>query len=344
MCDTIEVMVADPPVAAINKSLCDMIFTAGVSSGGRPPFAFLWSTGETTESIDIPADGSYTVTVTDDCGEVSSTTASTQEFVRDVVFGARADCNTDGIILTAGSSSTGGPNPVYTWSNGETGEVIVVQTEGEYAVTVTDDCGLSATFTDVVDVPDIASEAEILFETNCVEDNPSQSTVTFSVIVDDDAETNIFVTTIDTAGNMVNVPNPTSSLLLNFYNVIVTNECGEEIANLSEDFSFICGGTFSYPTVFFPAGEIEQESVFGPIPSDTMNLDRITDFEFKVYNRWGQEVYAVESDDSSAVLMPWDGTHGGDPAPSEVYIWYATYNVDGIRIESPDKGDITLVR
>ena len=83
--------------------------------------------------------------------------------------------------------------------------------------------------------------------------------------------------------------------------------------------------------------------------SDTTQvLDRISDIEFKVFNRWGEEVYTVESEDNSAFLMPWDGTHKGDPAPSEVYIYYFSYRLDkDINSEAPTlikKGDITLVR
>jgi gliding motility-associated-like protein len=83
--------------------------------------------------------------------------------------------------------------------------------------------------------------------------------------------------------------------------------------------------------------------------SDTTDiLERITDIEFKIFNRWGEEVYSVESEDNSAFLMPWDGSHKGDPAPSEVYIYYISYRLDkAINPEAPTlirKGDITLVR
>ena len=79
------------------------------------------------------------------------------------------------------------------------------------------------------------------------------------------------------------------------------------------------------------------QKTFGPIPSDTMDISRITDVDFKVFNRWGETVF-----ESAAILDAWDGTHKGDPAPSEVYIWYVSYMLDGQQML--DKGDITLIR
>ena len=145
------------------------------------------------------------------------------------------------------------------------------------------------------------------------------------------------------------------------YTISVVDECGNNASGSFEvefpDREDVCANEFSFPKVFFPSGNEDTELTFGPIPassndpmfSDTTQvLDRISDIEFKVFNRWGEEVYTVESEDNSAFLMPWDGTHKGDPAPSEVYIYYFSYRLDkDINSEAPTlikKGDITLVR
>lgn len=52
---------------------CDGSASASVT-GGNPPFTYLWSNGETTQSIDSLCPGNYTVTVSDEDGCTSSQT------------------------------------------------------------------------------------------------------------------------------------------------------------------------------------------------------------------------------------------------------------------------------
>jgi hypothetical protein len=56
------------PAVAINTFTCEETPTFTLEafpSGGTPPYGFLWSTGDTTQSITQSATGSYSVTVTD---------------------------------------------------------------------------------------------------------------------------------------------------------------------------------------------------------------------------------------------------------------------------------------
>ena len=262
------------------------------------------------------------------------------------------------INLTAiytGSAPNVGTNIL--WSTGETESTITVTESGIYSVTIDDDCGLSATNSIEVTFTPQATEAEISFETNCDEDNVINSTVTFSVDSDQPDDLSIQMTKIED-NQTTNIFNPLDAQPLGNYSLFVTNSCGDFLDSLSVDVTQACDGApFAFPKVFFPNPNANiNEQTFGPIPttliatteSDTLNvLERITDIEFKVFNRWGEEVYSVESEDNSTFLMPWDGTHKGDPAPSEVYIWYFSYTLDrGTTREAieVEKGDITLVR
>lgn len=58
---------------------------------------------------------------------------------------------------------------------------------------------------------------------------------------------------------------------------------------------------------------------------------------FKVFNRWGQLVY-----DNSRPDVGWDGRIQGEPAPSDVYVYYVIYRIAGK--EFVLKGDVTLLR
>ncbi|MCX6259030.1 MAG: HYR domain-containing protein, partial [Bacteroidia bacterium] len=74
-----EVVITDMELTFnINDLNCfdDYMGSAGVTvTDGMPPFTYLWSNGETTQSIDSLAAGNYTVTVTDACGTIVTGTA-----------------------------------------------------------------------------------------------------------------------------------------------------------------------------------------------------------------------------------------------------------------------------
>ena len=85
------------------------------------------------------------------------------------------------------------------------------------------------------------------------------------------------------------------------------------------------------PNVFTPNGD-EQNDVFQVIKNEATQL-----VEFRIFNRWGAEVYAAT--DTSG----WDGLIKGEPAPMDIYKYYikVRYN-DGT--EQEFKGEVTLLR
>lgn len=371
MCDTIGISRFTPPMAGIaplDRSTCvdgaiilNYDLTATVAQGA-PPFEFIWNTGSTEKTITIDTEGSYSVTVTDMCGESSSFSRNIDTPVIEpliVSFGANVNefCETGNVMVTAGS--TGGfENITYSWTNGTdtySGKVIEISQSDptvfteEFTVTAMDECDNVAMFTDIINFPVIATEAMINVEINCNEENPEQSSVTFSANGTEGAEIILEVYQEDQNGNfsIVNTmkPNPITIVPLSTFRVIALNCSNEILDSLTTSLEGSCGGLIQFPKVFFPGGMDDNERTFGPIPNDTMNVQaRISDIEFKVFNRWGEQVYEASSSGHEALLQPWDGTHKGDNAPSEVYIWYFIYSIDGVRVEKVEKGDITLVR
>ncbi len=89
---------------------------------------------------------------------------------------------------------------------------------------------------------------------------------------------------------------------------------------------------FFVPSGFTPNGD-GRNDVFKPIAVGYRGLNY-----FRVFNRWGQEVYF-----STSLETGWDGTFGGEKAEMGVYFWEVNY-VDRFGKASFLKGDVTLIR
>lgn len=104
-----------------------------ITSGGTPPYTYLWSSGQTTSSVSLSAAGTYTVTVTDAQGCVSQ--ASITINVIDVTCGNNLDkvmiCHNGNVICVASNSVQThlnhgdrlGSCVTYTTTGGESKEV-----------------------------------------------------------------------------------------------------------------------------------------------------------------------------------------------------------------------------
>lgn len=72
------------------------------------------------------------------------------------------------------------------------------------------------------------------------------------------------------------------------------------------------------PSAFTPNGDGINDYLY------PLNAYKATNLEFRVFNRWGQEVFKTKD-----WTRKWDGTINGSPQASGVYAWYLTYtNVD----------------
>lgn len=119
-------------------------FCAGVSvtldAGSYSSYA--WSTGETSQSINVSTAGTFTVTVTDATG-CSGTSSSVSTTVNPLPTpsitpdGPTTFCIGGSVTLDAGAYSA------YTWSNGATSQTINVSANGTFTVAVTDANGCS---------------------------------------------------------------------------------------------------------------------------------------------------------------------------------------------------------
>ncbi len=143
---TATVVTVNPAPTAIVTAGGPTTFCTGgsvvlIASAGS---SWLWSTGETTQSITVSTSGSYTVTVTN-AGGCSATSAATVVTVNPVPpatitpSGPTTFCTGGSVVLIASAGSS------WLWSTGQTTQFITVSTSGSYTVTVTNAGGCSAT-------------------------------------------------------------------------------------------------------------------------------------------------------------------------------------------------------
>ena len=128
-------IIANGPTTFCNGGSVVLTATPGYAS-------YLWSNGETTQSINVTESGSYTVIVTDNIGCSSQPSAPVSVTVLQpptptiVANGPVMFCSGGSVMLTAPAGYAG-----YLWSNGETTQSITVTVSGSYSVQVTDGNG-----------------------------------------------------------------------------------------------------------------------------------------------------------------------------------------------------------
>ena len=129
---------ASEVVVSGNTVICSGIGTSLTASSGTD---YLWSTGETTQSISVNNPGTYSVTVTNSNGCNNSATQTVSLMEQTVVSGNDHICSGQSTTLSASGSGS------YAWSNGASTSFITVNTPGNYTVTVTlpNGCSSSAT-------------------------------------------------------------------------------------------------------------------------------------------------------------------------------------------------------
>jgi|GEM_PF-988174 len=129
--DSVNVTINALPTVALGADIADCDMTT--LDAGNPGASYLWSTGESSQTIDILVSGTYYVTVTDTFGCVSSDTI-------DVTISASPDVSLGADVVECGSATldAGNPTLAFLWSTGETTQTIDVSVSGTYFVTVTD--------------------------------------------------------------------------------------------------------------------------------------------------------------------------------------------------------------
>ena len=140
--DTIVVGVSpDKPVVNLGPDLikCSALDFPITLDAGFANASFLWSTGQTTKTIQVTQGGTYWVHLTNGCGFADDTINILSNPNLNVSLGPdRRGCSPVAFNLDPGNFGAG---TTYSWSTGATTQSMNATQTGTYTVTVTNTCG-----------------------------------------------------------------------------------------------------------------------------------------------------------------------------------------------------------
>ncbi|MBN4065740.1 gliding motility-associated C-terminal domain-containing protein [Candidatus Amoebophilus asiaticus] len=134
--DTVVRTVIVKPIPSLNVGVDTLICTGETISLGQGISAdsYLWSTGETTQTIQVVSQDTYWLTISNNnCSNTDSVFVEYYQKPSENLGNDTALCIGQSIVLDAGN-----PGAIYLWSTGETSQSIQVDTAGNYWVEIID--------------------------------------------------------------------------------------------------------------------------------------------------------------------------------------------------------------
>lgn len=324
--------------------------TASVTpTGGTPTYTYLWdvtASGQTTATATNLSSSTYSVTITD----IEGCTAEANGIF--VNPGVPVDSNDVPLVVVTGALDCD-LNPIgaleintmnnytYLWSNGATSVSVANLPAGTYTVTVTNGLGCNYVQTATINAPFVPTINPFIVNVGTTTTTVASGT---SVNINGGNDQSF-------QGVTYNWTNPSS-------NVTITNPTAHAttaMGTASGSYPLTLTATANDSTACQDTASVvlNIESVYTGMPGAfTPNDDGINDLyrpiglsaadvlTFRVYNRWGQEIYNGDNLEN----MGWDGRFQGVEQPTEVYIFLLEYKL-GVNSEPKvQKGEFTLIR
>jgi gliding motility-associated-like protein len=274
------------------------------ATGGYVPYTYIWSTGESTPTIDLTVAGSTQVilTVNGQCGSTDTDTLNitivpavpqlwnTQTF--------STYCPGDTVTISPLYVSGGSSPFTYAWTGGATTSTITVNPADTttYTVTITDWCGQDTTISLLVNVRNPTPiDVAVLNDTLCMD---VDGAIIISPVVTGGNgainytwyENNSSIIFSQTSSGVITVVSPASGPFI----ITVIDQCGLIAIDTANIVVENCIPVI--PNVFTPNGDGVNDNFV------ITNLELHPNSELLIFNRWGQVVY-----ESSAYQNNWDG-------------------------------------
>jgi gliding motility-associated-like protein len=326
--DMINVTLADiDDVQLSDVAVCDgtpVILDATIAN---PNTTYLWSNGSTTPSVNITQSGTYSVTLTADglCSDTDEIAVAYDNLVIDIGNDLQL-CSGETALLnatpTGGNSGTG---IVYTWSNGANTPTINIAESGIYAVTVSNATGCLAEDEMTLDISPAIPPFTLGDDWEVCKGEPVLLTAPAAVSG---------ISRVWQDGSAADTYSPTTS---GIYWLELRSECDtlrDEVTVTIKDLPIVVNPVM-VPNGFSP-NQDGMNDLFRPVVHGISG-----DYEFCVYNRWGQKIFST-IDPAEA----WDGQAQDMECDMGVYAWYCRAYVVDCEGEQEiiQQGNITLLR
>ena len=277
--------------------------------------SYLWSTGETGQSIEVHDEGKYTLTCfLGVCGSLSDEIVITFDtpllnFNEEIII-----CRGDTAEITAPDGFA-----TYQWSTGDTSQTLRATLPGTYNLVTTDRCSTQSGSVKVM-VDTIPTGIIKLGNDTTLCQNGKD----YPIVLSANTELpNYHWSTGDTT-MQITVDSIGTYKLSSYF------RCGEVSDEIFVD---ICPPVIDFPSAFTPNGDGLNDT-FGPVLTN-MFIQSI-----QIYNRWGELVFEGRTPE-----IQWDGSCLSKPAPAGIYaytIMYSPYDANGKLFSQ--KGCVMLVR
>ncbi|MCP4438460.1 MAG: T9SS type A sorting domain-containing protein [Aureispira sp.] len=302
LCTTVDSIKVDKPIPVglpSNGVVCELVLRTNYSS---PSSSFIWSTGSTTDVVNIPALGTYTVTLTtpNGCVLTESTNITQLENAPNIdLGGSQVACAQD--TLDAGFGNLG---LSYLWNTGHTTQTLVVLLPNVYSVTATTPNGCTATDFAYVDLDTdpIANFGTIT--------SGSVAAVSDSSIISTPSGTDYRWDWGDNTPQWIG-PNPPAHLYTKdtcyTITLYLTNSCGTDTASRVVGINVPDSTCMVVSTLSTPSAPKILDFNIIPNPNTglfTLDIEGIPNlFKLQIYNVSGQVVYEHQQ---TAVNTLWD--------------------------------------
>lgn len=266
-----------------------------VINAGNAGANYLWSSGQTTQTITVNDSGLYFVEITmAGCSRPDSVEVQVKDSVWISLGNDSTFCGNTEVILDAGSGADD-----YLWSTNEKTNTITVTTPGNYSVIKSKD---GCTGTDEIEVSFYSYQELPLTQMFICESENETATLIAEKGVNyawsPNGETSASITVLEPGGYTVNITD--------------SNGCSNTQLFLIES---RCGHTIYIPNVFKPNSSVNMNNHFRATGTN------IADFRMQIYNRWGEHIYSAED-----IEAGWDGTYHQKACPEGAYIYIVYYS------------------
>lgn len=252
---------------------------------------YLWSTGETTQNINITNSGTYWVQVSlNTCEKIDTITVTVNSLPQVFLGNDTVLCPETFIMLDAGNNGS-----EYYWSTGDTMQMINVVDSGEYWVNVnTNGCDQSDTIiVNAASKISLGSDTSLCDQEEIILDAKNSG----ATYIWNTGQTTQSITVLESGTYWV------EALLGNCY-----------LKDTIEVSGVFGSSNLYFPNTFTP-NQDGLNDIFTGYGED------IIFFQLKIFNRWGNLYY-----ESSGIENGWNGEHNGSPVESGVYVWMVDFS------------------